>query len=71
MTNSKMQITSDTTMGTILEANAVRVYQSKEEKVLSEAEQVPSKEEQVICTETGFCDRKWHVDDEGWVTFVA
>ena len=64
MTNSKKQMKTDTAMKAIVEANVVRVYQRKEKEV-------PNAWEQTIIAETQYCDRRWHVNDQGYVTFSA
>jgi hypothetical protein len=49
MSKSEMQIKTDTIMASILEANAVRVFENH-------AEQVPTQEERILDAEAGSCD---------------
>jgi hypothetical protein len=61
MRSSKKQIMTDTSMASILEANAVRTLQKNEENVPTEAEQV-------LAAEAAICDRRLHVNDQGFLT---
>ncbi len=61
MTESKVQVRSDTTMVSILEANAEQVLQNHKETV-------PSEEAKVFNSEASVRIRHCHVDDQGFVS---